>query len=204
MTVFLEIFLKVLALLGVFIGGLWALTKFVVERGLLPASELDVECKIVGEKENKKIIEITVVINNKGSSTLVAKNISLKLKTICTGDNLSLYKDKRKFGRLQFPHSLSDDLTMHQNKEHGAFLLVPYNTFVQAGVCQKYSFVTSVSQNVEFIHAHAQFQYAQKPIFIQRGILWVSRQVGLIQYSLQHLYEPHTVQRAFNVGMNNG
>jgi len=197
---FLGIFIKFIATIGVMIGGLWAFTKYVIERGLVPPAELDLVCEVIGEKEEHKIIELTVHILNKGSSVLVAKNIRLILKAICTDNTPSLYEDGRKLGRLRFPISLSKELAKKQNnEERDAFTLVPHNTFVQPNVDQKYSFVTSISGNVEYLHAHAEFQYAQKPKAIQSGILWLSRQIGLIQYSLQHIYMPHTVQRVFNV-----
>jgi len=212
MIEFLFIFLKSIATLGVLVGGLWALTKYVIERGLVPAAEFDLDCNVIGEKDEHKIIEVTVHILNKGSSILVTENISLILKTICTNNTLSLYEDNRKLGRLIFPNSLSKDLTKkqqnkvskdltkkQQNKVSQAFTLVPYNTFVQPSVDQKYPFVTFISRNVEFLYAQAEFQYAQKPTPIQSGILWVSRRIGLIQYTLQHIYEPHRVQRVFNV-----
>lgn len=41
MTDFLDIFLKSIALLGSIAGCLWALTKYVFERGLIPATELN-------------------------------------------------------------------------------------------------------------------------------------------------------------------
>ena len=200
MVDFLDIILKLIAAIAALIGGLWALTKYVIERGLVPAAELDLECDIVGEKDELKIIEITVHIFNKASSVLVAEEIRLILKCICKEDTTHIYDDERKFGRLQFPHSLSRDLTENrENTEIETLKLVPHDTFVQPNVDQKYSFVTAISNDVEFIHVHAEFQYAQKPKAVQDVVLRISRKIGLIQYSLQHIYKPHTIQKAFSV-----
>lgn len=195
----LDTLLSLFTLLAGLIAGLWAYTKYVVERGLAPAAELGLDCSIIGEKESKKIIEVTIHLFNKGSSTLVAKDIQLKLKTICKGDALMLYRDEKKFGRLRFDHSLSEDLAGLENNVREAFLLVPHDTFVQPGVDQEYPFVTTIDSDVELLFAHAEFEYAQKPKNVQKMILWISRQLGLIQYSLHHIYKPHTVQRVFNV-----
>lgn len=196
----LNIFIKILFALGSIIGGLWALTKYVIERGLVPAAELDLDCNVVGHKGKSKIIEMTVRIINKGSSILVAKDICLRLKTIEKDSTLSLYSDAQKYGRLRFPNSLSrafaEDEEAHKKE---TFELVPHDTFVQPGVDQKYSFVTRISEDSEFLHAHAEFQYAQKPTRFQKRILWISRRMGLIQYTLHHIYEPHTIQKVFNV-----
>jgi len=83
------------------------------------------------KKEDHKIIEVTVHILNKGSSILVAKNVRLILKTICTGNTPSRYEDDRKLDRLKFPTLLSKDLTKKQkNKESEPFTLVPHDTFI--------------------------------------------------------------------------
>ncbi|MCP4343211.1 MAG: hypothetical protein GY799_31140 [Desulfobulbaceae bacterium] len=193
----LDPILKLLGVLIAGIGGLWGLTKYIIERGLVPAAELDIECDFLGEKEDQNIIELTFYIINKGNSVLVVEKIRLKLKTLQSKDRLSLYNDTKKLGRLIFPHSVSKSLAPDEEKD--SFLLVPHDTFVQPGVVQQYSFITTVDKSTEFLHAHAEFRYAQKPLAIQNAILKVSRKMGLIQYSLKHIYEPHTIQKGFNV-----
>jgi len=196
----MDVFLKFIATLGVAVGGLWALTKYVIEKGLVPAADLDLACNVLGEKEGKKIIEFTVHLVNKGSSIIVANDIRLVLKTINTKDHLSVYRDERKLGRLKFPNSLCKELTKDsEHKECEAFTLVPFATFIQPAVDQKYSFVTTVSGDVEFVHAHAEFHCAQEPNVLQKKLIWISRKVGLMRYSLEHIDKPHTAQRAFSV-----
>jgi len=192
--------LQFVATIAALIGGLWALTKYVIERGLVPAANLAIECEVIGEKSETAIIEMTVHIINLGSSVLVAKNIQLTLKTINSKDDLALYEDHKKYGRLRFSNTLNKVIETGGGKRKlEPFILVPWDTFVQPGVDQKYSFVTTVSKEAEFLHAHAQFQYAQKPKTIQKAVLKVSRGIGLIQYSLEHIFSPHTIQRAFNL-----
>lgn len=196
----LDFSLKLIATIAAFVGGFWALTKYVIERGLVPAASLNIECEVIGEKAENKIIEVTVHITNQGSSVLVAKDIRLIFKTIGEKDELILYSDDKKYGRLRFPDPLNKTIENEaKEKTIVPFLLVPHDTFVQPGVDQKYSFVTTISKKVEFVHAHAEFQYAQKPKAIQNAVLKISRKTGLIQYSLEHIYCPHTIQRVFNV-----
>ena len=75
-----------------------------------------------------------------------------------------------------------------------------YDTFVQPGVDQIYTFVTAVPDNADCILAWASFEYAQTPSAYQNLILRLSRKLGLVQYSLQHVGEPHTLERAFGLG----
>jgi len=208
MELFSDIILNFITIFAVLIGGLWALTTYVIERGLTPAAELYLDCNVIGEKKEDKIIEVTVHILNKATSTLVAKDIQLEMKTICTSDTLSLYSDEKKRGRLKFPNLLGKDLankndgnkTDKDNEKKGnAFTLVPHNTFVQANVDQSYPFVTTITKEVEFLFIKSKFKYGQQPISIQRKIIWISRKIGLMQHPLQHIDKPHTVERAFNV-----
>ena len=209
---FFDFVLRFTAATAAVIGGIWALSKHIIERGLVPAAELDLDCEIVGRKKgghpnndlnrksDLKIVELTVHIHNKGSAVLIAKEVGLVVKCLRREDTVQMYTDERKFGRLQFPHPLSDEITASKkSREKRPVRLVPHNTFVQPSVNQKYSFVTAMSNDVEFIHVHAEFQYAQKPKKLQNFILRLSRTIGLIQYSLHHIYQPHTIQKVFNV-----
>lgn len=207
-----DFLMRLVAFLAALFGGLWALTTYIIERGLVPAAELDLSCEVVGKKSGTlktsgesnsgdfNIVEITIHIHNKGAAVLIANNIGLIVKYLTREDGLKLYTDERKFGRLQFPHSLGHEITRKKNYQgQRPFKLVPHDTFVQPNVNQKYSFVTVVGADVEFIHVHGEFQYAQKPLKIQTLLLRVSRKIGLIQYSLHHIYQPHTIQKVFTL-----
>ncbi len=189
--------LKLIGALIAAIGGLWALIKYIIEKGSVAAAELKIECEVLSEKGEQKIVELTVNIFNAGASILVAEKISMKLKTLSLGDRLLLYDDIKKFGRLIFPHSVAKKCG--PDKNDGFFLLVPYSTFVHPGVNQKYSFITVVDQSTDFLHAHVKITFPQRGQGIRNAILHVSRRIGLIQYSLSHIYEPSSIQKGFKV-----
>jgi hypothetical protein len=81
----------------------------------------------------------------------------------------------------------------------GEFLVVPYDTFVQPGVEQIYSFVTALPPEASYLLARATFRYQLRPSPMQKGILWVSRKMGILQYSLHHVSEPHTIEKSFRI-----
>ena len=62
------------------IGGFWAWSRFVVERGLIPLSQLDVELRSIGSSEVAVIVEVTARIQNKGSSALVVTDLKVRLR----------------------------------------------------------------------------------------------------------------------------
>jgi hypothetical protein len=64
---------NILAIFAGLLGGLWAYTKYVIERGLLPPIQFDIECKFVGYIEDSMILNIGIHLKNVGTATLVAR-----------------------------------------------------------------------------------------------------------------------------------
>jgi len=227
------------ALIVGLVTALWAYTKFVLERGLLPPSQFDVECTPVGLLGGKKLLEVVLHLRNVGTSTLIASDIRVDVLYLERQDLPTLFSDAR-FGRLALPHSVRADLAPAEPpryrkkpippsrwrrlrwvvlvrravgsmttrrvaapgepaKQPRGITVVPYDTFVQAGVDQLYTFPTAVPESAAFVLIWSSFRYAQSPKPLQRAVLAVSRRLGLVQFTLRHVTAPHTVERLFSV-----
>lgn len=81
-----------------------------------------------------------------------------------------------------------------ENQKHRGFLVLEQDTFVQAGVDQIYTFVTMVPEDTICCLIWCSFQYAQEPKKWQKTVSKISRKIGLIQYNLEHVQIPHTVE----------
>jgi hypothetical protein len=79
------------------------------------------------------------------------------------------------------------------------FRILGYDTFVQPKVEQVYTFITSLPMAATYILVKCFFNYGQYPSKSQRIIISVTRKLGLIQYSLTHATEPHTIERIFGL-----
>jgi len=112
----IEILAKTVGIIVAAATGLWAYTKYVLERGLLPPTQFYVECERSGIQKNYKIIQISIHLHNMGSNTLVAKNIRFELKYLVKKNEINLYHDKQKLGRLIFPGSLLKDLKKEKSE----------------------------------------------------------------------------------------
>ena len=66
---------------------LWAYTKYVLERGLLPPVQFDVDCTDIVVSEGKRILEFLIHLKNVGTATLVARNIRLDIRYKGTSKN---------------------------------------------------------------------------------------------------------------------
>jgi hypothetical protein len=215
----LDIIAGTLTILGGLLAALWAYTRFVLERGLLPPSQFSIDCKAVGQHQGETVLEILLLLENVGSSTLIAKNIRIDILCLDASEKPKLFDDpeSKTFGRLRFPLSLgrmlterrrSSALTSAQASVAGSvapkvsgetgdddrgMLVLSYRTFIQAGVKQIYTFVTAVPESIIFVLVWASFEYELRPSPFQKRVFSLSRRIGLLQYSLDSVSKkPHT------------
>jgi hypothetical protein len=201
-TTWLNVVTSAVAMLAVLIGGLWAYTKFILERGLLPPVEFTLDCDRLGVQGEKQLVEILLHLKNMGNSTLVAEDIQTRLRYITSEDEMAVFSDAAKptFGRVNFPHSHSKAILDNDPDSPSLIPVLNYDTFVQPGVDQAYTLVTALPRSATYLLVWAQFRYANCPSTFERVVIRVSRALGLIHYSLDHVTEPHTIERAFKVG----
>lgn len=104
---------------------LWAYTKYVLEKELLPPVQFYVECRKTGRVNERVVLETRIHLHNLGSATLVAQNIRLDVRYMRPGDSEQNEQDsqlkERLFenqlcrqtpltGRLFFRHSLMGEM----------------------------------------------------------------------------------------------
>jgi hypothetical protein len=230
-----------LAFVTALVTALWAYTRFIVERGILPAVQFSVDCNFAGRQRDKLVIEVLLHLRNIGTQTLDAKNIRVDVLYMDVDDSVQLFSSEegeKPVGRLNFRGSVRKDVgykAPHDDDARkkaptsrtargmfGTFLAVigrrdvdttdnrrdkpprgmpilKHDTFVQPGVDQVYPFPTAVPGSTSFLLVYASFEYAQAASLVQRFALFLSRRLGLIQYSLRHVNKRHTIERIFGV-----
>jgi hypothetical protein len=212
----------VASLSGLIVGlvtALWAYTKFILERGLLPPTQFWVECRALGCHTGQTPLEIVIHLHNIGSATLIATDIRLDIRYLTDADSLQPWlraKPEALFGQLTFPWSLKAEMVKQSGRPAApepkhkeapkatrgdepprGFSVMPHDSFVQAKVDQTYTFVTTVPESTRYLLVWAQFAYAQSPKPLPSLMLWISRRLGLIQFTLAHATKPHTTQSVF-------
>ncbi len=200
-----------LALIAGLLIVLWAYTKFILERGLIPATELSIETNFIGLQGGKAVIEILVHLKNAGTSMLIAKNIRADIRYIKKDETIESfdYTNKKTFGSVNFPNSLRNDFLNHgdvvdrervekMDNERG-FKIIPHNTYVQAGIDQAYTFTIALPADTTYYLVYSSFEYAQRPSNSQSRIITLSRKLGLIQYSPHHISEAQSIERVFSI-----
>lgn len=197
----LDIVIAAVTLIGLVLGALWAYTKFILERGYLPPVEFKVGCNVLGKQGNKHIVEVLLYLKNLGNSTLVATDIQTRVRYVDSSEEVTVMTDvaKATFAHMCFPHVFSKSILGEQRDSPSVIPIVPHDTFVQPGVNQVYTLVTALPQSATYMLVWAQFRYAQHPSRLQWFVIKLSRRLGLIHYSLDHVTKPHTTERAFKL-----
>ena len=211
----IDIIQGLITIAAMLIGGFWAWSRFVVERGLMPPSQMDLALRTIGSPESATIVEIAVRIRNKGSAALVVSDLRIRLRYLNADEEIQIIDEPEKpaFGRVNFPHAhvlnhIGAEERVAKARIHdqdsrlgrGEFLLIPHDTFVQPDIDQLYSFVTALPRTSSYVLVRASFRYEVRPSKMQLGVLRISRKVGMLQYSLDHVREPHTIERSFKIG----
>lgn len=221
--------LGVLTLVAGTLGGLWTYTRFIVERGLLPPVQFDVACRRLGKVGRRRVLDVGMYLENVGASTLVASNLRLDVRYLTTScKEAAFLHGFGKAGRLEFSGCLVEDLKLRpgerilpppekeeketepaksaaaredrtRSKPLRGMPLLQEDAFVQPGVNQRFSFVTAVPAEASTVLLWGAFEYARRPSGLQRAALWLSKRLGLIQFPLEHIERPHTVERVFEV-----
>jgi hypothetical protein len=201
----IEVIASLSALIIGLVTALWAYTKFILERGLLPATDFTLECNVLGRQGDKTLLEIILHLKNIGSSVLIANDIRVDIRYLESAPRLSA--KQKLLGRAEFPKSVLDELLkdVPEDEREGlktgrGFSVMPYDSFVQSGVDQRYTFPTAVPASATYALVWSSFRYAQKPKAMQRAALAVSRRLGLVQFTLRHVTKPHTTERVFKLG----
>lgn len=188
---------------GLFIalaGGLWAYSKFVVERGLLPPVEFKIDFNVVGSQKGKRLVEISLHLKNLGVSTLVATDVRASLRYLNSDDSIDVFAntEEKTFARIIFPHSLRKDI-LGKKAKSSWINIVDHDIIVGPGVDQVCTLVTAVPDSAIFVLVKGKFKYLRKPSILQRIVINLSHLLGLTQFTLKNVTKPHSVEHAFRL-----
>lgn len=144
-----EIVEKSVTSLAVLIGGGWALWKFVIQRESHAKIEFDLELNVLGSQDGKLIVEVVAKVTNKGL-------VRHWLLDFC-------------FDLLYLPHNAAVELGDQRINEQVLFqpviktrYWIPPNwlaTFIDPGVCQRYTYVAAAPADAHFLLVFAKFKY---------------------------------------------
>lgn len=150
-----EIIKNIFTALAIIIGGIWALWRFYLYREGASKMEFNLDYRLIGNTGDKYLIELIGIMENKG---LVSQRISkwtfdLRLckegqsiedQCECKGFNLQAKLPEIKIHKRKWIHDIENGLT------------------IDAGTVQKFTYLTTIPVNTNFIYIYSSFNYGRK------------------------------------------
>jgi hypothetical protein len=161
---FIENAESILTCLAILIGGGWTFWKFVLQREDHPKIQFDIDINYITIQDQKIVFEVLIIIENKGlvRHEIDPEDFTLRIRYITNQDKIQDGLEKYNY-QTKFPH-------LHLVDEHDKNLkrsIVPKsweNTFIDPGVKQKYSYITSLPDNTTGILVKSKFNYSRSKL----------------------------------------
>ncbi|HWB23942.1 MAG TPA: hypothetical protein VG738_00615 [Chitinophagaceae bacterium] len=145
---------------GVIIGAVWVYLKFIRTRENFPKIEFNVDLRVVGRQDEKIIIEVIANLENKGLVRHWINDFTCDV-LILRKEAPVIHGDERINYQLLFEkyNPVKDE----KNETHTEKIVwIPkdwYDSFVDAGIQQQYTYLTAVPCDTAFISIYSGFHY---------------------------------------------
>ena len=139
--------------IGVLIAGIWILWKYLSQGEYHPKIEMAVKIRYIDTNDNKFLLELTADLTNKGSVRQYVKEFTFDLLYQTSDDNLECGEETINFQ------------TMFKHKAISRRSWVPERwgfSFIDAGVCQQYTYLTSLPENAIHATLYSRFKHISK------------------------------------------
>ena len=135
--------------LAIIIGGIWAYFRFRIQRERYARLEFNLDLSVLGNYADKILIEAIAIVENKGLVRHWVNDFRFDLHYLPKGGKLT-------DGDERINHQV-----LFQPVIKKRYWIPPswINTFIDAGVKQRYTYVTHVPSDTAFILLYAQFKY---------------------------------------------
>ena len=144
-----EIVSKLVTALGVLVGGGWALWKFGIHREAHAKIEFDLELNVLGWQAESLLVEVVAKVTNKGLVRHWLRDFRFDL--------LYLPKDVP----IELGDKRINEQVLFQPVFKRRYWIPPdwMSTFIDPGVCQRYTYIASAPADAGFLLVFAQFKY---------------------------------------------
>lgn len=156
---YIESIESVLTSLAILIGGGWTFWRFVLQREVHPKIQFDIDVNFITVHDKRILFEVVLIIENKGlvRHEIDADNFTLRIRYMTKTDKIE-EGDSSYNHQTNFPHL--HDITNTQHRK-----VIPEswkNTFVDPGISQKYSYITSLPEETISFIVKSKFNYSER------------------------------------------
>ena len=162
----LKILLGIAVPLAVFyLGYLVENVRNKIERKHKSRIQFEIEGRFLGPQAGYYILDLSVILHNKGLVRLVIKELNLRVRGINQNEDIATFDEYNRDGVVNniavFPKEivradmLQTKTTESSDDEKGYF--------VEPGVEQRFSYVARIPEDISFVLARAYFDYGSNP-----------------------------------------
>ena len=144
-----DIVSNVVTAIGVLVGGGWALWKFGIQREAHAKIEFDLDLKVLGRQDKQFLVEIAAIVHNKGLVRHWLQDFRFDL----------LYLPKS--AEIQCGDARINEQVLFQPLFKKRYWIPPdwISSFIDPGVRQRYTYISSVPDDASYILVFAIFKY---------------------------------------------
>jgi hypothetical protein len=146
--------------LAIIVGGFWVYFKFIRTRENHPKVQFDLDLLVIGRQDGKIIIELVAIIINKGSVRHWVNDFVCDVLILNKQDKVINGTEEINY-QVNFVKANPQKASLENSgKSINRIVWVPknwYGSFVDPGVEQKYTYLTSIPGDTSFVSLFSRF-----------------------------------------------
>lgn len=147
------------------VTGVWVYRRFIRTREDRAKIEFDVDLKLLGLHDNKYLVEVRAGLKNIGAVRHYVNNFACDVLILKNSDPV-VYGDERINNQVLFTKH-NPPSARNTSDKAAKIIWIPHEwhkTFIDAGVHQQYTYLTSVPADTAFISVYSHFYYADRSL----------------------------------------
>jgi hypothetical protein len=143
---------------GVVFGGIWAYRRFGTRREGHPKIEFTLDAKALGVVDDKMLVEVSAILENKGLVRHEISDFTFSLYTLPSKGEIRT-DDAKLQGQVRF-NKEEWNCPDEGPKTKRSWISERFgSTFVDPGVTQRYTYIASVPSDTAFVLLRSEFKY---------------------------------------------
>jgi hypothetical protein len=137
---------------AILVGGIWTIYRFGLSRERYPKLQLDIDVSLIGIHHDEYIIELCATVENKGLARQRIKDFRFDLRALMLDTPINMDNEWIN-NQLQFSRTIILDKDWVPQNGNNNW----YAAFIDGGITQKYTYVTSVSKEITYLLFYTRF-----------------------------------------------
>ena len=154
-----ELFPKYVEASAIIVGAGWAYWKFIYQRQREPATDIDIDVRFVGVQEEKWLIEVTCILENKSLVRHTYRNFQVTVRYLEHADEITDGTNKIQY-QLQAPKTIDDRIGKAKRFFAGADISGENQNYINPKQQFRHRYVTWIPASASFVWVQCKFDFS--------------------------------------------